>query len=57
MPVVGGTEAEAKAKAADYMEQLSMEGALAHISGTPSSSPLYTDTAPQKDTGHPGSQP
>ena len=33
-PVVGGTEAEAKAKAADLMDQLSMDGALAHISGS-----------------------
>lgn len=33
-PVVGSTEAEAKAKAADYIEGLSMEGALAHISGS-----------------------
>jgi FMN-dependent oxidoreductase (nitrilotriacetate monooxygenase family) len=33
-PVVGGTEAEAKAKANEYIEQMSMDGALAHISGT-----------------------
>ncbi len=33
-PVVGGTEAEAKAKADAYIEQMSMDGALAHISGT-----------------------
>jgi len=33
-PVVGGTETEAKAKANEYIEQLSMDGALAHISGT-----------------------
>jgi alkanesulfonate monooxygenase SsuD/methylene tetrahydromethanopterin reductase-like flavin-dependent oxidoreductase (luciferase family) len=33
-PVVGGTETEAKAKADEYIEQLSMDGALAHISGT-----------------------
>lgn len=37
-PVVGGTEAEAKAKAKakadEYIEQLSIDGALAHISGT-----------------------
>ncbi|MBT6272912.1 MAG: LLM class flavin-dependent oxidoreductase [Chromatiales bacterium] len=33
-PVVGGTEAEAKAKAEEYYQQLSLEGALAHISGS-----------------------
>ena len=33
-PVVGGTEAEAKAKAAEYLEQFSTEGALAHLSGS-----------------------
>jgi FMN-dependent oxidoreductase (nitrilotriacetate monooxygenase family) len=33
-PVVGGTEAEAKAKAAEYLEQLSTEAALAHLSGS-----------------------
>ena len=33
-PVVGGTEAEAKAKAAEYVEQLSTEAALAHLSGS-----------------------
>jgi FMN-dependent oxidoreductase (nitrilotriacetate monooxygenase family) len=33
-PVVGGTEADAKAKLDDYMESYSMDGALAHISGT-----------------------
>ena len=33
-PVVGGTEAEAKAKAADYTEQSSVEGGLAHMSGS-----------------------
>ena len=32
-PVVGGTEAEARAKLANYMESYSMEGALAHMSG------------------------
>jgi len=32
-PVVGGTEAEAKAKAADYREQLSVDGGLSHLSG------------------------
>lgn len=32
-PVVGGTEAEAKAKEAKYLEQFSTEGALAHMSG------------------------
>lgn len=32
-PVVGGTEAEAKAKEAEYLEQFSTEGALAHQSG------------------------
>ena len=33
-PVVGGTEAEAKAKEAEYLEQVSTEGALAHLSGS-----------------------
>ena len=33
-PVVGGTEAEAKAKEADYIEQFSTEGSLAHLSGS-----------------------
>ncbi len=33
-PVVGRTEAEAKAKAAAYLEQFSTEGALAHLSGS-----------------------
>ncbi len=33
-PVVGGTEAEAKAKAAEYLEGLSTEAALAHLSGS-----------------------
>ena len=33
-PVVGGTEAEAKAKEAEYLEQFSSEGALAHLSGS-----------------------
>lgn len=33
-PVVGGTEAEAKAKAAEYLQQLSTEAALAHLSGS-----------------------
>ena len=33
-PVVGGTDAEAKAKEADYLEQFSTEGALAHLSGS-----------------------
>lgn len=33
-PVIGGTEAEARAKEADYREQLSIEGGLAHMSGT-----------------------
>ena len=32
-PVVGGTEEEAKAKEAEYLEQFSTEGALAHMSG------------------------
>jgi FMN-dependent oxidoreductase (nitrilotriacetate monooxygenase family) len=32
-PIVGGTEAEARAKEADFREQLSTEGALAHMSG------------------------
>ena len=32
-PVVGGTEAEAEAKRAEYLEQLSTEGSLAHVSG------------------------
>ena len=33
-PVVGGTEAEAKAKETEYLEQFSTEGALAHLSGS-----------------------
>ena len=33
-PVVGGTEAEAKAKEAAYMEQANVEGSLAHMSGS-----------------------
>lgn len=33
-PVVGGTEAEAKAKEADYLEHSSTEGGLAHMSGS-----------------------
>ena len=33
-PVVGGTEAEAQAKAAEYREQLSSEAGLAHLSGS-----------------------
>ena len=33
-PVVGGTEAEARAKAADYLAQSSVEGGLAHMSGS-----------------------
>ncbi len=33
-PVVGGTEAEARAKEADLAEQLSVEGGLVHLSGT-----------------------
>jgi FMN-dependent oxidoreductase (nitrilotriacetate monooxygenase family) len=33
-PIVAGTETEAKAKAAEITEQLSMDGALAHISGS-----------------------
>lgn len=32
-PIVGGTEAEAKAKHADYLETLSLEAGLAHLSG------------------------
>lgn len=32
-PVVGGTESEAKAKEAEYIEQFSTEGSLAHLSG------------------------
>ena len=32
-PVVGGTEAEARAKEAELREQLSIEGGLAHMSG------------------------
>ncbi len=32
-PIVGGTEEEAKAKEADYLEVLSVEAGLAHISG------------------------
>jgi len=33
-PVVGGTEAEAKQKEAEYLEQLSTEASLAHLSGS-----------------------
>ena len=33
-PVVGGTEEEAKAKEAEYIEQFSTEGSLAHLSGS-----------------------
>jgi FMN-dependent oxidoreductase (nitrilotriacetate monooxygenase family) len=33
-PVVGGTEAEARAKADGYLEQLSTEAGLAHLSGS-----------------------
>jgi alkanesulfonate monooxygenase SsuD/methylene tetrahydromethanopterin reductase-like flavin-dependent oxidoreductase (luciferase family) len=33
-PVVGGTEAEAKAKEAVYIEQSNLEGSLAHMSGS-----------------------
>jgi alkanesulfonate monooxygenase SsuD/methylene tetrahydromethanopterin reductase-like flavin-dependent oxidoreductase (luciferase family) len=33
-PVVGGTEAEAKAKEAEYLAQLSTEASLAHLSGS-----------------------
>ncbi len=33
-PIVGGTEAEAKSKEADLREQLSIEGGLAHMSGS-----------------------
>ena len=33
-PVVGGSEAEAKAKEAEYLEQVSTEGILAHLSGS-----------------------
>ena len=33
-PVVGGTEAEAEAKAADYLAQSSVEGGLVHMSGS-----------------------
>ena len=33
-PVVGGTEAEAEAKAADYLAQSSVDGGLAHMSGS-----------------------
>ena len=33
-PVVGGTEAEAQAKAEDYAAQSSVEGGLAHMSGS-----------------------
>lgn len=33
-PVVGGTEAEARAKEAGYLEQSSTEGGLAHMSGS-----------------------
>ncbi|MDH4148009.1 MAG: LLM class flavin-dependent oxidoreductase [Acidimicrobiia bacterium] len=32
-PVVGGTEAEARAKEADYRESFSVEGSLVHMSG------------------------
>lgn len=32
-PIVGGTEAEARAKADEYSEQLSIESGLAHLSG------------------------
>ena len=32
-PVVGGTEAEARAKHEDYLESLSLEAGLAHLSG------------------------
>jgi FMN-dependent oxidoreductase (nitrilotriacetate monooxygenase family) len=33
-PVVGGTEAEAKAKEAEYLEQFSTEASMAHLSGS-----------------------
>lgn len=33
-PIVGGTEAEARAKEAELREQLSIEGGLAHLSGS-----------------------
>ncbi len=33
-PIVGGTEAEAKAKEAEYLETFSSEGSLAHLSGS-----------------------
>jgi FMN-dependent oxidoreductase (nitrilotriacetate monooxygenase family) len=33
-PVVGGTETEAKAKEAEYLDQLSVEADLAHLSGS-----------------------
>jgi FMN-dependent oxidoreductase (nitrilotriacetate monooxygenase family) len=33
-PVIGGTEAEAKAKQAAYLEQFSTEASLAHLSGS-----------------------
>ena len=33
-PVVAGTEAEAKAKEAEYLDQLSVEADLAHLSGS-----------------------
>jgi FMN-dependent oxidoreductase (nitrilotriacetate monooxygenase family) len=33
-PVVGGTEAEARAKEAEYLEQFSTEASLAHLSGS-----------------------
>ena len=33
-PVVGGTEAEAKAKEAAYIEQSNLDGSLAHMSGS-----------------------
>lgn len=33
-PIVGGTEEEAKAKEAEYLEQLSTDASLAHLSGS-----------------------
>jgi FMN-dependent oxidoreductase (nitrilotriacetate monooxygenase family) len=33
-PVVGGSDAEARTKEAEYLEQLSIEAALAHLSGS-----------------------
>ena len=33
-PIVGGTEAQAKAKEEQYLDQLSTEGGLAHLSGS-----------------------